>query len=386
MTSRERVLLALNHKETDRVPIYDTPWIPTIERWHEEGLPDDISVVEYFNYDIVCFSADTSPRFSVEIIDDSEEYITITTPFGGLRRDHKNYSTTPQIIDYPCKRREDWEKIKERLVPDQNRVDWRGEWEVDLAGSKVSVCKGAHSEKSVRATRRAYRRTGVKGCRKASKEGKFICYTAVVGYDKIQNYVASERLLRAIATEPEWVRDMYGTDAKLVIDMYEIMKEGGFEFDGAWLCCDLGYRSGLLFSPHHFEEQLRPTLKHLFDYFKAEGIPVILHSDGCARDLIPYFIEDGLACLQPLEVKAGMDLVELKKNFGDRLTFMGGIDVRAIANTDPSVVEYEIKTKVSFAKKGGGYIYCCDADSVPENVSFGQYCRVVELVRKYGSY
>jgi uroporphyrinogen decarboxylase len=181
-----------------------------------------------------------------------------------------------------------------------------------------------------------------------------------VGYDKIQSYVASERLLIAIASEADWVRDMYETDASLVIGMYEVMKEGGFEFDGAWLSCDLGYRNGLLFSPHHFGEQLRPTLKRLFDYFSGEGMPVILHSCGRVWDLIPYFIEDGLTCLQPLEVKAGMDLIELKREFGNLMAFMGGVDVRAMADSDPSVIEEEIWTKVSFAKRGGGYIYHSD--------------------------
>ena len=101
--------------------------------------------------------------------------------------------------------------------------------------------------------------------------------------------------------------------------------------------------------------------------------------------MIPYFIEDGLTCLQPLEVKAGMDLLELKDKFGSRMAFMGGIDVRAMADTDPLVIENEIRTKIPEAKKGGGYIYHSD-HSVPNNVSLEQYCRVMELVGEYGAY
>jgi len=178
---------------------------------------------------------------------------------------------------------------------------------------------------------------------------------------------------------------MYEADADLAIAMYEIMAAGGFEFDGVWLTCDLGYRNGLLFSPRHYEEQLRPTMRRLFQYFRGKGLPVILHSCGCVRDLVPRFIEDGLTCLQPLEVKAGMDLIALKREYGDRLAFMGGIDVRAMADSDPRVIEEEIKTKVSFAKKGGGYLYHSD-HSVPHNVSLAQYRRVLELVHKYGAY
>lgn len=96
-------------------------------------------------------------------------------------------------------------------------------------------------------------------------------------------------------------------------------------------------------------------------------------------------IEAGFTCLQPLEAKAGMDLVELKREFGDQLAFMGGIDVRAMAHRNPAVIEEEIRTKIPIAKQGGGYIYHSD-HSVPDNVSFQQYCRVLELVQQYGKY
>ena len=378
MISRERVLAALNHEEADRVPIHDSPWAAAIERWHDEGLPTDVNPAEYFDYEIVSFGADTTPRFPVKVVEETEEYVIHTTPFGGLRRDHKDYSTTPGILDYPCKSREDWEAIKERLVPDRDRVDWKGEWLTGTADDE-------RGEGSVLESGRREWRLGLPGCQKAREQGKFICYSAAVGYDKIQSYVASERLLMAIATDPDWVRDMYETDATLAIEMYEIMKEDGFEFDGVWLFCDLGYRSGLLFSPRHFDEQLRPTFRRLFDHFRADGKPVILHCCGRVRDLIPRFIEDGLTCLQPLEVKAGMDVVELKRDFGDKMAFMGGIDVRAMADSDPSVIEAEIKAKIPAAKKGGGYVYHSD-HSVPNNVSFDQYRRVLDLVRKYGAY
>jgi uroporphyrinogen decarboxylase len=109
------------------------------------------------------------------------------------------------------------------------------------------------------------------------------------------------------------------------------------------------------------------------------------NSCGNVKELIPYFIEDGLDCLQPLEVKAGMNLLELKREFGDKLAFMGGIDVRAMANPDPRVIEKEISGKILEAKKNGGYIYHSD-HSVPNNVSLKQYLRVIKLVQEYGTF
>ena len=383
MTSRERVLMALDHQEPDRVPIQDSVWTATIERWHKEGLSRNVFPAEYFGFELVSFEPDTSPHFPVKIIEENDNYLVATTPFGGMRRNHKDYSTTPEIIDYPCRNKKDWERIKERLVPGPDRVDWEGKWLTHL--SFTSSAEDELHRDSVLKTSRLEWPRGLKGCRKAQRDGRFVCYKAMVGYGKIQSYVASERLLMAIATEPDWVKDMYETDARLVIQMHEIMKEGGFQFDGVWLSCDLGYRNGLLFSPHHFEEQLRPTFQNLFDYFNGEKLPVILHSCGCVKELIPFFIEDGLTCLHPLEVKAGMDLIELKKDFGDRLALMGGIDVRAMADPDLSIIEEEIKEKIPYAKKGGGYIYHSD-HSVSNDVSLLQYQRVLELVAEWGRY
>lgn len=349
---RDRIKLILNHREADRVPIHDSPWAATVDRWRSEGLPSGVSPDDYFGYEIAIFNADTSPRFPTEVLYEDEEYIVERNSFGGIRKNHRDYSTTPMIIDYPCKTKEDWNRIKPRLNADDYRVDW------------VSGLQSFHREYS---------------------RGRFIMYGAAVGYDKIQSYVASERLLKAIIREPDWVVDMYWTDAKLVMEMCERMIKGGFKFDGAFLYCDLGYRHGLLFSPKHFEEQLHPVFKELCRFFHNREMYVFLHCCGRVKDLIPFFIEEGIDCLQPLEVKAGMDLLELKDKYGDKMTFMGGIDVRLMALDDPKPIEEEIRRKITVAKKDGGYIYHSD-HSVPKNVSFQNYKRVIELVKKYGKY
>ena len=86
----------------------------------------------------------------------------------------------------------------------------------------------------------------------------------------------------------------------------------------------------------------------------------------------------------------GLDGVQINIE-GDDLGHLGSDDsgflrdVRAMADPDPSVIEEEIKTKIPRAKKGGGYIYHSD-HSVPTNVSFEQYRRVLELAREYGAY
>jgi uroporphyrinogen decarboxylase len=380
VNARERVLAALNFEEADHIPIHDTLWEVTVDRWHSEGLPTDVSPNEFFDYDMVWFGADTSPLFPVKTLEETDRYIVETTPYGGIRRNHKDLSGTPELIDYPCKTRSDWERIKERLVPSRDRVDWEGKWAYGWVASSADTPPDSISIRG-----RAEGRTGLEGNRKARADGKFICYFAIVGYDKVQYYMNTEEALVTILTDPGWLRDMYETDADLVIEMCEIMRQGGFEFDGAFVCCDLGYRNGLFFSPRHFAQQLQPTLTRLFDYFHSVRMPVIMHSCGQVNRLIPNFVEAGLDCLQPLEVKAGMDVRALKEAWHRKIAFMGGIDVRAMADPDPKVLEEEIRSKLPIARRGGGYIYHSD-HSVPNNVSFEQYRRVLELLNMYGCY
>ncbi len=112
-------------------------------------------------------------------------------------------------------------------------------------------------------------------------------------------------------------------------------------------------------------------------------MPVIIHTDGNVNLLIPKLIEAGFTAIQPLEVKAGMDVVELKEKYGKTLSFIGNLDARKIANTKE--IEEEISRKIPVAKERGGYIACSD-HSVPPNVSFNAFQEYGKLIRKYGEY
>lgn len=155
-------------------------------------------------------------------------------------------------------------------------------------------------------------------------------------------------------------------------------------FDGARFSDDMGYRNGPLFSPRLYRELFQPGLKRLCGFFHERGLFTILHSCGNVNALIPDIIQTDFDSLNPLEVKAGMDLLKLKKEYGEDLCFMGGIDARMMSASEPIIVE-EIRSKVTEAKKGGGYIFHSD-HSVPDTVSLDQFKHIVELAFEYGSY
>lgn len=350
MTSRERVLCALSHHEPDRIPLTDTQWPTTIARWHREGLPADRGPHDVFGYEWAHHGADLSFRLPRTVVEETEEWQIVKDEFGATTRVFKGKESVPELLDYTITSRERWEEHKPLLAWDQSRVDWEG---------------------------------GLAANRALREQGQFICYAAGFGYDRIMRFAAAPRVLMAMHDDPVWVRDMMATIGDTVIEGCERMIAGGFCFDGAFIWNDLAYRNGPFFSPEMFREFEFPVQQRMIGFFHDHHMPVILHTDGDVRKIIPQLLEAGLDCLQPLESKAGMDLVELKRDFGDRLAFQGGIDVRAMAHPDPAVIEAEIARKIPVAKAGGGYIYHSD-HSVPDNVSWQQYLRVMELVREYG--
>ncbi|MFO7947194.1 MAG: uroporphyrinogen decarboxylase family protein, partial [Armatimonadota bacterium] len=195
--------------------------------------------------------------------------------------------------------------------------------------------------------------------------------------------VGYERMLVAMVQDPDWARDMAQTQLDCNIGMMEMIWDRGYEFDCVRWPDDMGYRNGLLFSKDAYREVLKPVQKQMCDWAHNRGVKTLLHSCGNIMELVPELVEIGIDALNPLEQKAGMDAFELKENFGDRLVLEGGIDVRTM--TDGQEIEEEIRTKVETLKQGGGYIFHSD-HSVPEDVSFADYCRIMELARYYGSY
>jgi len=137
---------------------------------------------------------------------------------------------------------------------------------------------------------------------------------------------------------------------------------------------DLGTQEGLLVSPRVFRQFIKPYLARHVRLAKRYGIRVMLHSCGAIRALIPELVEIGIDILNPIQVRAkGMKPEELKREFGDRLSFHGGIDIqKTLPLGTPEDVRAEVRNRVQTLGKGGGYILCSthniQADTPIENI------------------
>ena len=109
-----------------------------------------------------------------------------------------------------------------------------------------------------------------------------------------------------------------------------------------------------------------PVHARAIEWAHKKGIKARLHSCGNINRFVPELIDIGLDMLNPLEVKAGMDPVALKAQYGDRLAFHGGLN--AVLYTEPEKLWEEMRRVVPVMKQGGGYLISSD-HSVPDSVS-----------------
>jgi uroporphyrinogen decarboxylase len=147
----------------------------------------------------------------------------------------------------------------------------------------------------------------------------------------------------------------------------------------------MGFKERPFMSPAMYKEIIQPGHKLTFDYAHSKGIPVLVHSCGFVEPLVPGLIEAGMDCLQVIEVKAGMDLLRLYRNFGEKLSFMGGIDVRVLYSNDRKLIDKELMTKIPVVK--GNFGYCLHSDhSIPNTVEYDTYKYFVDKGLELGSY
>ncbi len=353
MTSHERFRRMFAHQEADRIPIIDSPWDATIERWQREGMPENQSYVDYFGLDkfLQLKLTDNSPRYPAQTLSETDKDITYTSDWGVTMRQWKHSSSTPEFLSHTIINGDVWRKAKERITPSSDRVNW------DLLKDHY---------KAMRAS------------------GAWIAPIVWFGFDVTHSWmVGTERVLLALIEDPDWMVDMWRTELETELALLDMVWDAGYTFDSIMWFDDMGYKQNQFFSLRMYRNLLKPFHQRAIDWAHAKGIKAHLHSCGDVRPFVPELVNMGLDALNPLEVKAGMDPVLLKQQFGRDLVFHGGVN--AVLWDKPDEIEAEMERVIPVMKENGGYIFSSD-HSVPSSVSLENFRRIVERAKKLGSY
>ena len=352
MQSRERFLRAFAHQEADRIPIIDSPWAGTLRRWHGEGMPEGVDWRDYFDIDkSEQISVDITPRYEVKVLEDTDRYQIVTTPWGVTLKNFKELDSTPEFLDFRVTTPEAWEDAKRRMTLEDDRIPWQ-------------FLKENYP--------------------KWQAEGRWIEAGFWFGFDVTHSWtVGTETLLIALYEEPEWAVDMFNTYLDRCIALFQRVWDAGYRFDAIYWPDDMGYKGTTFFSNDMYRALLKPVHRRAVEWAHEKGIRAHLHSCGDVMSRVDDLVEIGIDCLNPLEVKAGMEPLTLKKKYGDKLTLHGGIN--AVLWDDRKAIVGEIERTVPVLKENGGYIFSSD-HSIPNAVSLANMTAIIDAVKKAGTY
>ncbi len=357
MTGRERIGNILYRKPVDRIGLFEHFWSDTHRKWSEQGhIREGENFADHFGFDMeTCwaFNLMADLDFVPQIVAEDEDTITQRDGNGALLRRHKKHDSTPEHVDFMVKDRAAWEEhIKPKLTPDRRRINFE-----------------------------AYRR----GKQYAHDRDRFFMWSGVNVFELMHPVCGHEHMLVGMALDPDWVRDMATTYSKLTIALQEILfAEEGYP-DGIWYYEDMGFKERPFMSLDMYREIIQPAHTRTVGFAHSQNLPVVMHSCGMVAPLLPGMVEAGIDCLQVIEVKAGMDLLALYRDYGDRLSFMGGIDVRVMYENDRREIDAELEAKIPVVKQNYGYVLHSD-HSIPWTVEHDTYRYFIDKGLALGTY
>ena len=386
MTNREREQATLNFQKPEgRGTVAETfyPWVLTTKRFKEEGMPAEIAdgakditnnivgnkanqtekylaaewgrgVMEYEQYlgfDPVRRIHFVLPfrRFEEKIIEETPEHIIKQDIYG--RQVIKNTGSDLELDYKPViETMEDWENLK---------LHAEKELEAYFSDEQIEAAYGHLAEGHNRGDYSI----------RLNIEGFFWVPRELLGIEAhMYAFYDEPELLHAIN---DYILEIYRTKLLKVIDLVQP--------DVIYFMEDLSGKNGPMVSPDCFEEFVADYYRALIPLFKKHGVGnVFVDTDGDFARLIPNFMDAGVDGFLPMDVNAGMDIVEVRKQF-PKLKFIGSFNKLEIAK-GPEAIDKEFD-RILPVIRGGGYIPGSDHQVAP-STSLENYKYYIEKLRK----
>ncbi len=365
----DRMNKTLRHEEADRVPISDFFWGSFLKRWREDlGLAPDTDVYKYYDLDWIVTVPNMDPHIKqFEMLKETEDEVVVRTGFEAVLQ-KKLIHPMPAFLKFETDNLEKMEAFQFDDPWDDRRFFSRGDNQIAGVGDGFS----RNLPPWVKTVKSLHRDFPVYGS---------ICE----GQETLWRIIGSENVMLWIGLYPDEVGRFVERINEFALEVTKAqIKAAGGMLDGMVIWGDIAYKKDMFFSPDYWRKYFKPGVKAIVDECHAQGLPVIYHGCGNVKRVFGDFVEMGVDAYNPLEFKAGMDVIELRRQYGHKIGFCGNMDVLQWAESTPEQLKSIVLTKLN-AAKGGGYIFQSD-HSVPSNVSGQNYDYVVKLVREQGRY
>ena len=335
LTSRERVLSAIAHQQPDRVPCDFWAEEPTWRRLLAHvGHTDRNRVLDDLGVDIRHLEIPALPekKLASGVHQNfwGERYVYQETAWGPMREDVKGALADATRLE------------------DLERFDWPSVDDFDYSSLSLQ-CRHLQQHALLYGFADIWQRPGlVRGW-----EGMFMDMALQSDWVHYLGRKFTDFY------KQDYVRAAEATDGR--IDLYLLIS-------------DLGCQTGPLISLDMFHQFVAPYLKEMIDCIHGLGGKVLYHSCGLIRSFIPDLIELGVDLLDPIQpVGPEMAPERLKRDFGDRISFHGGIDMqRLLPHGSPDEVRAAVRHYCDTLGDGGGYVlgpaHLFQPDVPPENI------------------
>ncbi|MHB0856295.1 MAG: uroporphyrinogen decarboxylase family protein [Anaerolineae bacterium] len=361
LTSRERVLTALDHQEPDRVPIFvGTSGVTTLLGPAYERLKAVLGV-------------QAEPR-----------YLSRTFQYARLDEEvmQRLHSDGRPLLPGPAP-----STLRRELGPDAFVDEWGITWQMKPGAAYYEVTRAPLAEATVddlarypwpdlaHPSRFATLTAETEALR--ATECAIIGMSGVTPFEQTGLLRGLEQWLMDLAADPEFAQAIL----RRVTDLQKaavlgMLDQVGDRIDVLLMGDDLGGQSAPMISPATYRRVLKPLHAELIEAIRSKTrARIFYHCDGAIYPLIGDLIDVGVDILNPVQVSAGgmRDTARLKREFGDRLSFCGAVDTQwVLPHGTPDDVRREVRQRIRDLAPGGGYIcsavHCLQPDVPAENI------------------
>ncbi len=272
-----------------------------------------------------------------QLLEETERHQLIRDSMGRTLKLCKGYATLPLPLDYPVKTMDDWLRLKPHYLFSEARL--AGDWERTTQERLSDGCATV---------------VGIPG-----------------GFDEPRQLMGEEALCVAYHEQPELIHDMLETLADTAFRVLERVS-ASVQVDELTVHEDLAGKSGPLAGPSQIREFLKPYYRRVWDMLQDRGARLFSQdSDGNMNPVIEPFLECGVNVMYPMEPAAGMDIVAVRRQYGARLAFLGGID-KHVLRRSTAEIDAELEYKLPPMVRTGGCVLALD-HRIPNGTPLAAY-------------
>jgi uroporphyrinogen decarboxylase len=363
----ERLRAVMAHREADRIPAGDFFWTGHMVKAKAQfGM--DFDPYRAYDLDYIVMTPNMDPEIRpFQILEQIGEDIVLKTGFGATVR-RSGTAPMPYYERFSVQAPDEMAKFRFDDPSDGRRFFEGGDDQLNCVGDAL-----LRNIKSWDARVNGY------------VEDFAVFGSVCEAYEYLWRIVGTENAMYWMKEEPVLFKDFVERIGDFLAEFLKAqIKAGQGRLSGAYVWGDVAYRNGMLFSPADWREIFKPQVARLIDICHENNLMVVYHGCGNAVPIFDDLVEMGLDAYNPLEAKADLDVVELKRKYAGKLSFAGNIDVRALESGDPGIIRKEVLYKMQ-AGQGGGWIFQSD-HSVSSGVSPESYKLAIEILRQYGNY